>query len=129
MSTQHKRILDSESAAGRRRRRNGVGIVAVVAGRGLVEIFRGLGVDAIVEGGQTMNPSTQDMLTAVDGVPYDEVVLLPNNGNVILAASQIPSLTNKTVHVIETNSARQGVAAVVAFRLERSGAEHPPAMQ
>src|SRR5882762_672923 len=89
MSTQHKRILDSEAAAGRPPRSNGVGLVAVVAGSGLVDIFRGLGVDAIVEGGQTMNPSTQDMLTAVDGVPYNEVVLLPNNGNVILAASQV----------------------------------------
>src|SRR5260370_14813796 len=129
MSTQHKRILDSESAAGRRRRRNGVGIVAVVAGRGLVGIFRGRGVDAIVEGGQTMNPSTQDMLAAVHGVPYDEVVLLPNNGNVILAASQIPSLTNKTVHVIETHSVPQGVAAVVAFRPERSGADNTATMK
>src|SRR6266852_5178369 len=129
MSTQHKRILDSESAAGRPPRPNGVGLVAVVAGSGLVEIFRGLGVDAIVEGGQTMNPSTQDMLTAVDGVPYDEVVLLPNNGNVILAASQIPSLTNKTVHVIETHSVPQGVAAVVAFRPERSGADNTATMK
>jgi DAK2 domain fusion protein YloV len=129
MSTQHKRILDSESAAGRPPRPNGVGLVAVVAGSGLVEIFRGLGVDAIVEGGQTMNPSTQDMLTAVDGVPYDEVVLLPNNGNVILAASQVPSLTMKTVHVIETHSVPQGVAAVVAFRPERSGADNAAAMK
>jgi dihydroxyacetone kinase-like predicted kinase len=103
--------------------------VAVVAGSGLVDIFRGLGVDAIVEGGQTMNPSTQDMLTAVDGVPYDEVVLLPNNGNVILAASQVPSLTKKKVHVIETHSVPQGVAAVVAFRPERSGADNVTAMK
>src|SRR5216683_4016267 len=128
MSTQHKRILESETAA-RPPRANGVGLVAVVAGSGLVDIFRGLGVDAIVEGGQTMNPSTQDMLTAVDGVPYDEVVLLPNNGNVILAASQIPSLTNKTVHVIETHSVPQGVAAVVAFRPERSGADNTATMK
>src|SRR3989442_1634590 len=129
MSTQHKRILDSESAAGRPPRANGVGLVAVVAGSGLVEIFRGLGVDAIVEGGQTMNPSTQDMLTAVDGVPYDEVVLLPNNGNVVLAASQVAGLTKKKVHVIETHSVPQGVAAVVAFRPERSGPENVEAMK
>jgi len=129
MSTQHRRILDSETAGGRPPRANGVGLVAVVAGSGLVDIFRGLGVDAIVEGGQTMNPSTQDMLTAVDGVPYDEVVLLPNNGNVILAASQIPSLTKKKVHVIETHSVPQGVAAVVAFRPGRNGAENAAAMK
>jgi DAK2 domain fusion protein YloV len=65
MSTQHKRILESESATAKPPRANGVGLVAVVAGSGLVEIFRGLGVDAIVEGGQTMNPSTQDMLIAI----------------------------------------------------------------
>jgi len=129
MSTQHKRILDSEAAAGRPPRSNGVGLVAVVAGSGLVDIFRGLGVDAIVEGGQTMNPSTQDMLTAVDGVPYNEVVLLPNNGNVILAASQVPSLTKKKVHVIETHSVPQGVAAVVAFRPDRNAAENVAAMK
>ena len=129
MSTQHKRIIDSEAAAGRPPRSNGVGLVAVVAGSGLVDIFRGLGVDAIVEGGQTMNPSTQDMLTAVDGVPYNEVVLLPNNGNVILAASQVPSLTKKEVHVIETHSVPQGVAAVVAFRPDRNAAENVAAMK
>src|SRR2546426_70878 len=129
MDTQHKRILDSEAAAGRPPRANGVGLVAVVAGSGLVDIFRGLGVDAIVEGGQTMNPSTQDMLTAVDGVPYDEIILLPNNGNVILAASQVRGLTKQKVHVIETHSVPQGVAAVVAFRPERSGAANMAAMK
>jgi len=129
MSTQHKRILDSEGAAGRPPRENGVGLVAVVAGSGLVDIFRGLGVDAIVEGGQTMNPSTQDMLTAVDGVPYNEVVLLPNNGNVVLAASQVSGLTKKKVHVIETHSVPQGVAAVVAFRPERNGPDNVQAMK
>ncbi len=129
MDTQHKRILDTEAAANRPPRPNGVGLVAVVAGSGLVDIFRGLGVDAIVEGGQTMNPSTQDMLTAVEAVPYDEVVLLPNNGNVILAASQVPNLTKKKVHVIETHSVPQGVAAVVAFRPERSGADNVAAMK
>jgi hypothetical protein len=129
MDTQHKRIIDSETAAGRPPRANGVGLVAVVAGSGLVDIFRGLGVDAIVEGGQTMNPSTQDMLTAVDALPYDEVVLLPNNGNVVLAASQVGGLTKKRVHVIETHSVPQGVAAVVAFRPERNGADNVAAMK
>src|SRR4029077_16789581 len=97
MSTQHRRILQSEGATNGERatpaqqapRPNGVGIVAVVAGRGLVDIFRGLGVDAITEGGQTMNPSTQDMLTAIESVPYGEVILLPNNGNVIAAAKHM----------------------------------------
>jgi len=131
MSTQHRRILESEGAAGRSRppRPNGAGLAAVVAGRGLVEIFRGLGVDAIIEGGQTMNPSTQDMLTAIESVPYDEVILLPNNGNVIPAAKQVVGLTKKKVHVVDTHSVPQGVSAVVAFRPERSGLENLKAMK
>jgi hypothetical protein len=129
MSTQHRRILEGEGQASAASRSNGVGVVAVVAGRGLVDIFRGLGVDAIVEGGQTMNPSTQDMLTAIESVPYDEVILLPNNKNVILAAKQVLGLTKKNVHVIETHSVPQGVAAVVAFRGDRSGADNRTGMK
>jgi uncharacterized protein len=127
MSTQHRRILEGQASGAPRP--NGVGVVAVVAGKGLVEIFRGLGVDAIVEGGQTMNPSTQDMLTAIESVPYDEVVLLPNNKNVILAAKQVLGLTKKNLHVIETHSVPQGVAAVVAFRGDRSGSENIAGMK
>jgi dihydroxyacetone kinase-like predicted kinase len=130
MSTQHKRILESEGAAGSNGPRpNGVGIVAVVAGKGLVDIFRGLGVDAIIQGGQTMNPSTQDMLNAIESVPYGEVILLPNNGNVIAAAKQVLGLTKKRVHVVETHSVPQGVSAVVAFRPERPGEENLRAMK
>jgi DAK2 domain fusion protein YloV len=130
MSTQHRRILESEGGADTRPPRpNGAGIVAVVAGRGLVDIFRSLGVDAIIEGGQTMNPSTQDMLTAIESVPYDEVILLPNNGNVIAAAKQVVGLTKKKLHVIETHSVPQGVSAVVSFRPDRSGEENVRAMK
>src|SRR4029077_13101620 len=137
MSTQHRRILQSEGATNGERatpaqqapRPNGVGIVAVVAGRGLVDIFRGLGVDAIIEGGQTMNPSTQDMLTAIESVPYGGVILLPNTGNVIAAAKQVVGLTKKKLHVVETHSVPQGVSAVVAFRPESPGADNVRAMK
>jgi len=93
MSTQHRRILEESQPNGStggaaQKRANNVGIAAVVSGSGLVEILRGLGVDAIVEGGQTMNPSTGDLVAAVDGLPYDEVILLPNNKNVVLAARE-----------------------------------------
>jgi hypothetical protein len=128
MSTQHRRILEGGGAPAAPRP-NGIGLVAVVAGHGLVEIFRGLGVDVIVEGGQTMNPSTQDMLTAIQAVPYDEVILLPNNRNVILAAKQVLGLTGKKVHVLETHSVPQGVAALVAFRPERNGVDNMRAMR
>jgi DAK2 domain fusion protein YloV len=129
MSTQHKRIIESQNPATKATRPNGVGVVAVVAGKGLVDIFRGLGVDFIVEGGQTMNPSTQDMLTAIESLPYSEVILLPNNRNVVPAAKQVVGLTKKKVHVVETHSVPQGIAALVAFRPERSGAENVAAMR
>jgi len=131
MSTQHRRILETEGGGTGTGppRPNGVGIAAVAAGRGLVDIFRGLGVDAIIEGGQTMNPSTQDMLTAIESVPYDEVILLPNNGNVIAAAKQVIGLTKKKVHVVDTRSVPQGVSAVVAFRPERPASENLSAMK
>jgi len=129
MSSQHRRILESEAGgtAGAPRA-NGVGLVAVVAGTGLVDIFKALGVDAIVEGGQTLNPSTQDMLRAVESVPYDKVILLPNNSNVILAAKQVAGVTSKTVHLIETHSVPQGVASVVAFSPDRTAEENVAAM-
>jgi DAK2 domain fusion protein YloV len=131
MSTQHRRIIESDgkNATPKEPRPNGVGLVAVVAGPGLVEIFRGLGVDAIIEGGQTMNPSTQDMLTAIESVPYDEVILLPDNGNVIAAAKQVIGLTRKRVHIIETRSVPQGISAVVAFGAERSAEDNVRAMK
>jgi DAK2 domain fusion protein YloV len=129
MSTQHKRIVESERPTAKPPRPNGVGLVAVVAGHGLVDIFRGLGVDLIVEGGQTMNPSTQDMLNAIESLPYNEVILLPNNRNVVPAAKQILGLTKKTVHVVETHSVPQGIASVVAFRPDRSGPDNLKAMK
>src|SRR3984893_5748070 len=129
MSTQHRRILESEASTSKPPRPNGVGLVAVVAGSGLVEIFQGLGVDVIVEGGQTMNPSTQDMLIAIESVPYDEVILLPNNRNVILAAKQVAGLTKKKVHVLETHSVPEGVAAVVSFPTDRIRAEDVAAVK
>ena len=131
MSTQHRRILETEGRTddSRPARENGVGVVAVVAGKGLVDIFRALGADAIVEGGQTLNPSTQDMLSAVESVPYSEVVLLPNNSNVVMAAKQVGSLTSKTVHLVETHSIPQGIAAVVAFSPERSAGDNVAAMR
>ena len=144
MSSQHARIRAEAAEAGPapaeasraepaapagEARPNGLGLVAVVSGQGLVEIFRGLGVDAIVEGGQTMNPSTQDMLEAVDSLPYDEVLLLPNNKNVVLAAGQVDALSAKQVHVLDTHTVPQGVAAMVAFHPERTAQQNLDAMR
>jgi len=132
MSNQHRRIREESQASTQvpyPQRHNGVGLVAVVAGSGLADIMRGLGADAIVEGGQTMNPSTQDMLAAVERVPYQDVILLPNNRNVVLAASQVGQLTAKHIRLLETVSVPQGVAALVCFHPDRDLEENVAAMR
>jgi DAK2 domain fusion protein YloV len=95
-----------------------VATVAVVAGKGLAEVFTSLGVTAIVPGGQTMNPSTKDILQAVKTVASDKVIILPNNKNVVLTAKQVQSLTDKKVEVVPTHSIPQGVAALLTFDYE-----------
>ena len=92
-----------------------VATIAVVAGEGLEEVFNSLGVTSLIHGGQTMNPSTKDILTAVEQVPSDKVILLPNNKNIILTAKQVKPLTKKMVEIIPTETIPQGVAALLAF--------------
>ena len=93
-------------------------IIAVVSGNGLADVFKSLGVTVIVPGGQTMNPSTKDLLQAVDSVVSDKVIILPDNKNIVLAAEQVPSLTRKSVEVVPTETIPQGVAALLAFDYE-----------
>jgi hypothetical protein len=92
-----------------------VATIAVVAGEGLKEVFTSLGVTAIVHGGQTMNPSTKDILQAVEQAPSDKIILLPNNKNIILTAKQVKALTKKTIEIIPTETIPQGVASLLAF--------------
>ncbi len=92
-----------------------VGMVAVVSGDGLTEIFKSLGVVEIVAGGQSMNPPTSDLVDAIERAPARTVVVLPNNKNVILTAEQAASLVEKTVHVIPTRSIPEGMRAALAF--------------
>jgi hypothetical protein len=92
-----------------------LGVVAVAAGEGLAKIFESLGVDRIVHGQQTMNPSTEEILRAVDQTPADRVIILPNNANIILAAQQVQSLSRKEVRVVPTRTIPQGLAAMLAF--------------
>lgn len=92
------------------------GFVSVAAGEGFESLFSELGVDAIVSGGQTMNPSTQDILNAIQRVPAEIVFVLPNNKNILMAANQCISLvSDKTVAVLETKSVPQGISAVLSF--------------
>ena len=92
------------------------GFISVFAGAGLSEIFEGLGVDVVIEGGQTMNPSTEDMLNAIDKVNAENVFILPNNSNIILAANQAQSIvTDKNVYVVPSKTIPQGITALINF--------------
>lgn len=91
------------------------GVVAVSAGAGIAEVFKSVNVDSLVEGGQTMNPSTQDLLDAVSKVNAENVFILPNNKNIILAAEQVNELSDKNVIVIPTKNMPQGISAMLAF--------------
>ena len=91
------------------------GFVAVCAGEGMAEIFRGVGVDAIVTGGQTMNPSTEDILKQINRVPAEVVFVLPNNKNIVMAAQQSIPLSEKRVIVIPTGTVPQGITAALTF--------------
>ena len=95
-----------------------IATVAVASGVGLNQVFKSLGITAIVPGGQTMNPSTQELLRAVEAVPSDMVLLLPNNPNIVLAAEQARELTAKKAEVVPTESIPQGIAALLAFNHE-----------
>jgi len=95
-----------------------IAITAVVSGDGISDVFISLGAAAIVPGGQTMNPSTKDLLQAVESVASDKVIILPNNKNVVLTAEQVQSLTAKTIEVVPTETIPQGVAALLAFDYE-----------
>ena len=104
------------------------GVVSVCAGAGLADVFTNLGVDQIISGGQTMNPSTQDILTAVNKVPAETVFVLPNNKNIIMAAQQVDGLTPKKVVVIPSKTVPQGVTAMLNFNAEGELEENVQAM-
>ena len=105
-----------------------IGVVSVCAGAGLADVFMNLGVDQIISGGQTMNPSTQDILEAVNKVPAETVFVLPNNKNIIMAAQQVDALTPKNVVVIGSKTVPQGVTAMLNFNPEGSVEENTQAM-
>jgi DAK2 domain fusion protein YloV len=105
------------------------GVIAVVAGNGNRALFESLGAAAVVEGGQTMNPSAAELVAAVAAVPAREVVVLPNNSNVVLAAEQASQLASKHVDVVATDSIQAGLAAIVAFDPTRAADENAQEMR
>ena len=109
--------------------RKEIGFIAVSAGCGLGEVFKGLGADYMIEGGQTMNPSTEDILNAVGRVNADHVFVLPNNKNIILAANQAAALCeDKEIHVIPTKTIPQGITALINFIPEQTAEENASRM-
>ena len=106
-------------------KRKSVGFIAVSIGAGLDEIFKGLGADYLIAGGQTMNPSTEDMLNAIDAVNADTIFIFPNNSNIILAAEQAKHLTeDKEIIVIPSKTVPQGITALINYVFDKSPAEN-----
>ena len=127
-----EKMAEEQAAAAEAKKdepRKEMGFVAVSIGEGMNEIFRGLGVDYIIEGGQTMNPSTEDMLTAIDKVNADHVFILPNNSNIIMAANQAASIVeDKEIIVIPTKTVPQGITAVINYLPDVSAEENKETM-
>ena len=97
-----------------------IGVIAVAAGAGLAGALRSMGANYIVPGGQTMNPSTEELLDAVRSMPVDQIIILPNNKNIVLAANQVSTLTDKTIRVIPSRSVPQGLGALASFNRDAS---------
>lgn len=130
---QERVIANAEKAAKEQEKKDEpkkkYGFISVSAGEGLSEIFKSLGVDYIIEGGQTMNPSTEDMLNAIDKVNAENVFIFPNNSNIILAANQAQSIVeDKNIIVIPTKTIPQGISALIAYSEEASPEENTEAM-
>lgn len=105
------------------------GIVTVAMGEGIADIFRDLGANEIIEGGQTMNPSTQDILNSVNRVNAETVFILPNNSNIILAANQAKSMAQKNVLVVPTKTIPQGISAIMAINVDKNVEENMAKME
>jgi DAK2 domain fusion protein YloV len=103
-------------------------LIAVAAGTGIAEVFRSMGVDVVIEGGQTMNPSTEDIVKAMEQISADHVFILPNNKNIILTAEQVDELVEPTVTVIPTKTIPQGLAALLSFNSEQEPEENKKQM-
>ncbi len=105
------------------------GVVAVAAGKGMAEIFKSMGVDEVISGGQTMNPSAEDILNSIHAVPAEEVVILPNNSNIILAARQTEKMSAKPVAIVPSKFVTQGILGVLNFNPDVSAAENAKEME
>jgi DAK2 domain fusion protein YloV len=118
MQAQYQQFLRQSRPPERAQPTKPIGIVAVAIGDGLKRVLDSLGCDAVVHGGQTMNPSVEELLEAIDSLPQEQVLLLPNNGNVIMAAQHAAKLATKQVLVVPTRTIPQGISALLAYNYE-----------
>lgn len=119
MREQHEELLFAEEIKNNPKPPEKYGTIAIATGHGISEIFKDLGASEIIEGGQTMNPSTEDILKSVNKVNAETVFIFPNNGNIILAANQAKSLSEKNVIVVDTKTIPQGISAIMALDYDK----------
>ncbi len=129
MREQHEELLINEEERNQNIEFKEYGVVAVAIGSGISSIFKDLGADVVIEGGQTMNPSTEDIIKSIDKINANNIIILPNNGNIILAADQAKSLSKKNVIVAQTKTIPQGIAALMAIDYEKSPDENENKIQ
>lgn len=115
MLEQHRALV-----AEREKAKKEIGLISICAGEGIANIFKELTIDEVIEGGQTMNPSVEDILNAVEKINSDNIIILPNNKNIIMAAEKVKELTQKRVEVIPTAEVAQGIRAAFAFDINQS---------
>jgi DAK2 domain fusion protein YloV len=115
MDEQHQDFLEMQKE---RMPTTDTAVIAVASGDGLIDVFGSLGAAGVIPGGQTMNPSTKDILQAVEAAPSENVIILPNNKNIITTAAQVESLTHKKIKVVPSRTIPQGVVALLAFDYE-----------
>lgn len=133
MREQHRHILIDESeikpSKPQVKENKKYGIIAIAMGDGIKDIFEDLGTDYVIEGGQTMNPSTHDILDKINLINADNIIVLPNNGNIIMAATQAAELTDKNIIVVPTKTIPQGITAMTLFAEDSSPEENLQAMK
>ncbi|WP_306811095.1 DAK2 domain-containing protein [Irregularibacter muris] len=120
MKEQHRSQLNLETQKVENIELKDYAFIAVSAGEGIVKVFEDLGVESIIKGGQTMNPSTEDFLIELEKLQAKNIFILPNNSNIFLAADQAKQISDKSVHVLPTRTIPQGIAALLAFNPEQS---------
>jgi len=132
MKEQHHHVIDMETSVQppekEKEPEKDTGMISVSMGKGIEDIFRDLNADCIIEGGQTMNPSTEDILDAVNQVNAKEIFILPNNGNIVLSANQAAEISEKKIHVVPSRTIPQGMAAMIAYNSEADAESNLAAM-